>query len=184
MAVGQRILAMLPDMMRLADEARAEALTGGVDTEAAIVAAGRGVRIGTRLAAICRERAANPPPPLSDAMQTAVANVETAIRTWLEIALSMLEARHTMARPGSRGDREAYAAAAAMAAQPRPDLSGARSALERSIDAGRRTDLAAWPPAARGTLMAEVEHVRRVGELLPSFDDYLKRFVLPRGQAA
>jgi hypothetical protein len=32
--------------------------------------------------------------------------------------------------------------------------------------------------------MAEVEHVRRVGELLPSFDDYLKRFVLPRGQAA
>ena len=184
MTVHQRILAMLPDILRLADEARAEPLTGGVDTEAAIVAAGRGVRIGTRLAAICRERAANPPPPLSEAMQTAVANVETAIRTWLEIALSMLEARHTTARPGSRGDREAYAAAAAMAAQPRPDLSGARSALERSIDAERRTDLAAWPPAARGALMAEVEHVRRVGELLPSFDDYLRRIVLPRGQAA
>jgi uncharacterized membrane protein YccC len=184
MAVHQRILAMLPDMLRLADEARAEPLTGGVDTKAAIVAAGRGVRIGSRLAAICRERVANPPPTLSEAMQTAVANVETAIRTWLEIALSMLEARHTTARPGSHRDREAYAAAAAMAAQPRPDLSAARRALERSIDAGRRTDLAAWPPAARGTLLAEVEHVQRVGELLPSFDDYLRRIILPRGQAA
>jgi len=184
MAVQQRILAMLPDILRLADEARAEPRTGGVDTEAAIVAAGRGVRIGTRLAAIYRERVANPPPPLSEAMQTAVADVETAIRTWLEIALGMLEARHTTARPGSRGEREAYAAAAAMAAQPRPDLSGARRALERSIDAGRRTDLAAWPPAARGALEAEVEHVQRVGELLPSFDDYLRRIVLPRGQAA
>jgi uncharacterized membrane protein YccC len=183
MAVDQRILAMLPDILRLADEARAEPLTGGVDTEAAIVAAGRGVRIGTRLAAIYRERVANPP-PLSEAMQTAVANVETAIRTWLEIALSMLEARHTTARPGSRGDREAYAAAAAMAAQPRPDLSGARRALERSIDAGRRTDLVAWPPAAREALVAEVEHVQRVGELLPSFDDYLRRMVLPRGQSS
>ena len=102
----------------------------------------------------------------------------------LEIDLSVLEARHTTARPGSRGDREAYAAAAAMAARPRPDLSGARRALERSIDTGRRTDLAAWPPAARGALVAEVEHVQRVGELLPSFDDYLRRFVLPRDQAA
>ena len=184
MAAHRRILAMLPDILRLADEARAEPRTGAVDTEAAIVAAGRGVRIGTRLAAICRERAANPPPPLSPAMQTAVANVETAIRTWLEIALSMLEARHTTARPGSRGDREAYAAAAARAAQPRPDLSGARRALERSIDAGRPTDLAAWPPAARGALVAEVEHVQRVGELLPSFDDYLGRIVLPRGHSS
>jgi len=182
MAVHQRILAMLPDILRLADEARAEPLTGGVDTEAAIVAAGRGVRIGARLATIYRERVANPPPPLSEAMQTAVANVETAIRTWLEIALSLLEARHTTARPGSRGDRAAYAAAAAMAAQPRPDLSGAQRALERSIDAGRRTDLTAWPPAARGALVAEVEHVQRVGELLPSFDEYLRRMVLPRSQ--
>jgi Fusaric acid resistance protein family len=182
MAVHQRILAMFQDILRLADEARAEPLTGGVDTEAAIVAAGRGVRIGARLAAIRRERVASPPPPLSEAMQTAVANVETAIRTWLEIALSMLEARHTTARPGSRGDRAANAAAAAMAAQPRPDLSGARRALERSIDAGRRTELAAWSPAARGALVAEVEHVQRVGELLPSFDDYLTRIVLPRSQ--
>ena len=96
----------------------------------------------------------------------------------------MLEARHTTARPGSRGDREAYAAAAAMTAQPRPDLSGARRALERSIDPGRRTDLVAWPPAAREALVAEVEHVQRVGELLPSFDDYLRRMVLPRGQSS
>ena len=113
-------------------------------------------------------------------MQTAVTNLETAVRAWLEIALSMLEARHTMARPGSRGYREAWAAAAAVAAQPRPDLSDALSALERTIDAARATELAEWPPATRGALVAEIEHLRRVVELLPSFGDYLEQTILPR----
>jgi uncharacterized membrane protein YccC len=180
MAVNQRIVAALPDILRLADEARAETLTGGVDTHAAVVAAGRGVRIGSRLAAIARERAAHRPPPLSDTMQTAVESVETAVRTWLEIALGLLEARHTMARPGSRGYREAYAAAAAVAAQPRPELSAALSALERTIDAARATELAEWPPATRGAVVAEIEHLRRVVELLPLFDDYLQKAILPR----
>ena len=180
MAVRQRIVAALPDILRLAEEARAETLTGGVDTQAAVVAAGRGVRIGSRLAAICRERVANPPPPLSGAMQTAVTNVETAVRAWLEIAFSMLEARHTMARPGSRGYREACAAAAAVAAQPRPDLSDALGTLERTIDAARATELAEWPPATRGALVAELEHLRRVVELLPLFGDDLEQTILPR----
>jgi fusaric acid resistance family protein len=180
MAVRQRIVAALPDILRLAEEARAETLTGGVDTQAAVVAAGRGVRIGSRLAAIRRERVANPPPPLSGAMQTAVTNVETTVRAWLEIVLSMLEARHTMARPGSRGYREAWAATAAVAAQLRPDPSAALSALERTIDAARATELAEWPPATRGALVAEIEHLQRIVELLPSFDDYLERTILPR----
>jgi len=180
MAVRQRIIAALPDILRLADEARAETLTGGVDTQAAVVAAGRGVRIGSRLAAIYRERVATPPPPLWGAMQTAVTNAETAVRAWLEIALSMLEARHTMARPSSRGYREACAAAAAVAAPPRPDLSAALSALERTIDAARATELAEWPPATRGAVVAEIEHLRRVVELLPSFDNYLQQTILPR----
>ena len=82
-----------------------------------------------------------------------------------------------MARPGSRGYREACAAAAAVAAQPRPDLSDALSALERTIDAARATELAEWPPATRG---AEIAHLRRVVELLPSFGDYLEQTILPR----
>ena len=180
MAVRQRIVAALPDILRLAEEARAETLTGGIDTQSAIVAAGRGVRIGSRLAAIARERAAHRLPPLSDAMQTAVENAETAVRTWLEIALGMLEARHTMARPGSRGYRRAYAAAAAVAAQPRPDLSGPLSALERTMDAARDTELAEWPPATRGAVVAEIEHLRRIVELLPLFEDYLQQAILPR----
>jgi hypothetical protein len=113
-------------------------------------------------------------------MQTAVTNVETAVRAWLEIALSMLEARHTMARPGSRGYREACAAAAAVAAQPRPDLSDTLSALERTIDAARAAELAEWPPATRGALVTEIEHLRRVVELLPLFGDYLEQTILPR----
>jgi len=180
MGVRQRIVATLPDILRLADEARAERVTGGVDTDAAVVAGGRGVRIGYRLAAIWEGRVASRRPPLSEPLQTALANVEIAIRASLELALSMLEARHTMARPRSRGYRQAYAVASAVASEPRPDLSGALSALERTIDAARATELDEWPPTARGALVAELEHLRRIVELLPSFDDYLEQMILPR----
>jgi hypothetical protein len=90
----------------------------------------------------------------------------------------MLEARHTMARPGSRGYREACAAAVAVAVQPRPNLSDALSTFERTVDAARATELAEWPPATRGAL--QIEHRRRVVELLPLFRDYLEQTILPR----
>lgn len=83
-------------------------------------------------------------------MQTALANVEAAVRAWLEVDLSILEARHTTARPGSRGYRAAYAAAAPAAAQQRPDLSGPLDTLRRQLDAARSTELADWPPPPAG----------------------------------
>src|SRR5215471_14845664 len=144
-AIRRQIFASLPDILRLADESRAEAFTGGVDPEAAIVASGRAVRIAYRLAAISGGRSANPRPRLSESLQTALADTETAIRAWLEIALSMLEARHTMARPGSRAYRDAYEAAAAVAARPRPDVSGALTTLLRAAESARSTELAEWP---------------------------------------
>jgi hypothetical protein len=103
--------------------------------------------------------------------------IEAAVRAWLEVDLSLLEARHTTARPGSRGYRAAYAAAAA---QQRPDLSGLLDTLRRQLDAARSTELADWPPAAGGALVVEVEHLRRIGELLPSMDEYLERMTLPK----
>jgi uncharacterized membrane protein YccC len=177
--VRQQLLAAFPEVLRLADEARAEGLTSRADPEAAIVVAGRAVRIGYRLAAVAGGRAATGRPPLSEAMRTALGTVETAIRESLELVRSMLEARHTMARPGSRRYREACAAAAAVAARPRPDPSAALSALLRAVDAARSSELADWPPAAHGAFVAEIEHLRRVIELLPSLDEYLARMILP-----
>jgi uncharacterized membrane protein YccC len=177
-ATRRQIFASLPEILRLADEARAETVIGGVDTAAAIVTGGRAVRIGYRLAAICAGRSAHPRSQLSEALQTALADVETGIRAWLETALSMLEARHTTARPGSRGHRDAYGAAAAVAARPRPDVSGALTTLLRAVDAARSTELAEWPSAAHGAFVAEIEHLRRVVELLPSFDENLRQMIL------
>ena len=178
-AARRRILTTLPEILRLADEARTEVVTGGVDTEAAVVAGGRAIRIGDRIAAVCAGRSASPSPPLSEQLQTAFESVETAVRAWLELALDMLQARHTMARPGARGYRRAYASASAIAGMPRPDLSGPLGALQRTIDAARTTELAGWSPAARGALVAELEHLQRIVELLPSFDRYLRQTVLP-----
>src|SRR5262249_30475752 len=152
---------------------------GGVDTGGGIVARGRAARIGYRLAAVCTGRSANPRSPLPSSLETALTNIETAIRRWLEIALTMLEARQTTARPGSRGYRQAYAAAAAVAARPRPDVSGVLSTLVRAAESARSTELADWPAAAHGAFVAEIEHLRRVVELLPSFDENLRQMILP-----
>jgi uncharacterized membrane protein YccC len=178
-AVHQRNVAGLFDIMRLADEAQAESATGGVDTQSAIAAGDGMVRIADRLAAVYRRRWASPGPP-SGSIRAALTSVETAIRAWLEIAVGMLQARDTMARPGSRAYREACVAAVAVAAQPRPDLAEALSTLRQTVDEARSTELAEWPPAARGALVAEIEHLRRVVELLPSLDQSLQQMVLPR----
>jgi len=179
-AVRHQVVAGLPDILRLADEARAEGAASGADSEAAIAAGGRAVRIAYRLAAVSSGRASAPRPPLPDSIRTALETVETAIREWLEIALSMLEARHTMSRPGSRGYRDACAAAAAVAARPRPDLSAALGALLRTVEASRSTALADWPPAAHGSFVAEIEHLRRVVELLPLLGESLEQMIVPR----
>jgi Fusaric acid resistance protein family len=181
--VHRRIVASLPDILRLADEARAEAFTGGVDTEAAIAAGGRAVRIAYRLAAVNSGRSAGPWPPLPESVQRSAQNVDSAIRARLESALSMLEARHTMARPGSPRYREACAAAAAVASRPRPDLYGPLITLQRAADASRFTELAQWPPAAHGALVAEIEHAGRVVELLPWFEEHLRQMILPRDES-
>jgi uncharacterized membrane protein YccC len=178
-AVRRRTITSLPDILRVANEARAEPLTGGVDTEAAITAGGRAVRIAYRLAALESACAAHPDHALSRPMQTALADVTAAIRGWLDVALGMLEARHTTARPGSRAYHEACAAAAAVAERPRPDLAAALGTLQRAIDEARSAELAGWPPAERGALVAELEHLQRLVELLPSFDEQLRRMILP-----
>ena len=47
------------------------------------------------------------------------------------------------------------------------------------MDTARSTELADWPPAVHGAFVAEIEHLRRVTELLPSLDEYLARMILP-----
>ena len=51
-------------------------------------------------------------------------------------------------------------------------LDGPQRCLHRS------TELADWP-AVHGAFVAEIEHLRRVIELLPSLDEYLARMILP-----
>src|SRR4029077_19157149 len=57
--VHRRIVASLPDILRLADGGGAAAVTAGVDPEAAIAAGGRAVRISYRLAAVSSGRSAS-----------------------------------------------------------------------------------------------------------------------------
>ena len=47
------------------------------------------------------------------------------------------------------------------------------------MDTARSTELADWPPTVHGAFVAEIEHLRRVIELLPSLDEYLARMILP-----
>jgi hypothetical protein len=62
-----------------------------------------------------------------------------------------------------------------------PGHLGRSERLRRAVEASRSTELADWPPAAHGAFLAEIEHLRRIVELLPSLDQYLTQMILPRG---
>jgi hypothetical protein len=56
-----------------------------------------------------------------------------------------------------------------------------RDLLGMLRDLGDRdsTELAEWPPAARGAFVAEIEPLQRIVELLLSFENALRRTIPP-----
>lgn len=179
LAVHRDIGFSVADILRLVAEARLEGRRAGIHPQAAVEAAGLAQRIAYRAVAICRGRGSSEMPPLPPALRDPLAALGTAVRTHLELLRRILAARHTAARPGSRAYHNACTAAVAVAACPRPDLSGGLQALVDRFDTARFAELADWPAAATGALFAELEHVRRIVDLLPALDAQLVRMCLP-----
>ena len=90
----------------------------------------------------------------------------------------MCNARHHRAHTRSARHRAACDAARAAAAAPRPDLAAPLAAFVAAADAQRRA-APPWPREAVESLMAEVDHLRRVTELLPQLEDEFERAILP-----
>jgi len=169
------------DILRLVDEARLEGHASGIDADAAVEAAGIAARVSLRAGLIARGRATAVWPALSAAPRARLAELRQATREHLEADLRILDARHTMARPGTRAHHEARRAAAEHAARQRPDLAGSFAELVALVGEARRAELLAWPIDAAGALLAEVEHFRRIVELLPRLDAALEKMILPDG---
>lgn len=167
------------DILRLVAEARLEGRQAGLEPQTALEAAGLVQRIAYRAVAICRGRCSPAVPPLPAALHDAAAQLIAAVRAQLELLRRILGARHTMARPGSRTYRAGGKAAALVAAGPRPDLAGALHAFVDRLDSARFAELGEWPPAATGALFAELEHLRRIVDLLPALDAQLVRMCVP-----
>lgn len=167
------------DILRLVAEARLEGGHAGIEPAAAVEAAGLAQRIAYRAVAICRGRSLADMPPLPPALRDALTELEAAVRAHLEILRRVLVARDTMARRGSRAHRRACAAARGVAACARPDLGSPLQALVGRLDTARFDALADWPPAATGALFGEVEHLRRIVDLLPALDAQLMHLCLP-----
>lgn len=177
-ALGDQITAGLADVLRLSQEARYEGAASGVDRDAAVQAAGILRRIGHRLALTRRARRGERP-PLPPAAVAAHAALDAAIRARLQRLLAMCNARHHRAHTNSARHRAACDAARAAAAAPRPDLAAPLAAFVAAADAQRHAADAPWPRAALEALMAEVDHLRRVSELLPQLEEQLERAILP-----
>jgi uncharacterized membrane protein YccC len=167
------------DILRLVAEARLEGTRAGIVPQEAVETAGLAQRIAYRAVAICRARVAPDLPPPPAALNAALIELTAAIRAHLEILRRILAARHTMARPGSHAYHRACLAAAGIATCPRPHLQRSLQTLLERADHARTAELAEWPPAATGALFAEVDHLRRIVELLPALDAQLVRMCLP-----
>ena len=176
-ALADQATAALADVLRLAEEARYEGATSGVDPDAALQAAGILRRVAHRLSLARRSRRARGP-ALPDPAATAQAQLGTAIRARLQRLLTMLEARHHRARTDSARHAAAVQAARLAAATSRPDLEAPLAAFIAAADAIRHGE-STWSRDDVETVMAEVAHLHRVVQLLPQLEDELERTIVP-----
>ena len=176
-ALGEQVTAGLADVLRLAEEARFEGAVSGIDRDAAVQAGGILRRIAHRLALARRARRVERPSLPAEAL-AAHAALDGAIRARLQRLREMCDARHHRAHTRSARHRAACDAARVAAAAPRPDLAAPLAAFVAAADAQRHA-AAPWPREALESLMAEVDHLRRVTELLPQLERELERAILP-----
>lgn len=167
------------DILRLIGEARLEGAASGVVPDAAVEAAGVALRISLRAGLVARGRVASARPEPIAALAQALDEVHTALRTHVALGLAMVDARQTMATPGTRAHDVACAAARASAARQRPDLQVALDALLAEVARARRAELLDWTTEQSGSLLAEVDHLRRMVQLVPRMDAALERMILP-----
>jgi len=172
------------DILRLIDEARIEGAASGVDTCAAADAAGLALRISLRAGIIARGRWAVVWPAFDESLRAPLEAVRAVIRAHIAFDLALLDARHTMATPGTRAHESARAEARACCAQSRPDLAGPLAALTARVALARQSEMNEWPIEAASGFLAEIDHLRRIGDLLPRLDAALEKMVLPDGDAA
>ena len=121
------------DILRLIGEARLEGAGSGIQPDAAIEAAGVSLRISLRAGLVTRGRvttgwASNPAPPLSAALE----RMHATLRAHLAHDLAMIDARQTMAPPGSRTHDLACEAARTHCTRARRPAGTARRAPRRS----------------------------------------------------
>ena len=176
--LADRITAGLADVLRLAEEARFEGASSGVDRDAAVQAAGMLRRIAQRQALARRARRGTQL-PLPPAAATARAALETAVRQRLERLEAMCAARHHRARTDSTRHRRAREAARLAATAPRPDVTAPLAAFVAAADHLRHAAAPPWPRDAVESLMAEVAHLERITELLPQLEVELEAALLP-----
>lgn len=172
------------DILRLVDEARLEGAASGVDTRAGAEAAGLALRISLRAGIVARGRATVAWPAIDEGLHEALEAVRTAMREHVAFDLALLDARHTMASPGTRAHQAARDEARTCCARQRPDLARPLAALLERVALARKAALNDWPIEAASGFLAEVQHLQRIGDLLPRLDTALEQMVLPEHGAS
>lgn len=167
------------DILRLIGEARLEGAASGVDPDAAVEAAGVALRISLRAGLIARGRTLTKRPAPSPSIASALAVLHAVLRAHLEHDLSIVDARQTMAVPGTRAHDAACAAARGHCTRERADLQKPLEILLGEVESARHGELLGWTTEQSGALLAEVDHLRRMVQLVPRLDAALERMVLP-----
>lgn len=167
------------DILRLIGESRLEGDASGVAPDAAVEAAGVALRVSLRAGLVARGRVMTARPEPVAALAKALDEVRDALRAHVALDLAMVDARQTMAAPGTRAHDVACAAARASAVRERPELQGPLEALLAEVARARRSELMDWTTEQSGALLAEVDHLRRMAQLVPRLDAALERMILP-----
>jgi len=154
----------LVEILEIADDARLEGRTSLIDHDGLVRAAGTLRRIANRLAGISIGRLGEPLPRLDEETELERDAVVSAIRARLEWWLARFEARPSfhgagaIAFPGSNSRRE---------------IASSLSKFSSQLEAQGFARITSWTVQQRGTILSELQSLRRLEFLMAELDRYL-----------
>jgi uncharacterized membrane protein YccC len=159
-----RVITTLYELLQVANDARLEGRSSGVDAASIVDASGTLRRIGYNLAMISLERLHTPRPALEPAIAIAQSDCETEIvgfiSYWLQYFSAAVE----------------RAATKPSALLPRPSSPPIRIGDRlRLFEEQISVALSGWPENARQSMLVELQLWRRIAQLAPELDSHLRR---------
>jgi len=171
------------DVLRLVDEAAFEGRESGIDSNAALTVLAITRRVAIHAGALGYSLAEAPTRKLPRDLSTALDTLHGTIALWIDASADVIETAVKLTRPDARLHRKGREAIRRSASRQLPRLEPLLEDV-RVIHAARTAELIRWPMRELDAVAAELVHVKRLAEALPSLHAAVLQTCVPEERVA